>query len=51
VVHLGKVLHTEVRGADRVLDEEVVENFIERHRAACRCYRLTPGRREELDDL
>lgn len=49
VVHLGKVLHTEVRGADPVLDEKVVENFIERHRAACRCYRRTPARRQELE--
>ena len=47
VVHLGRVLHAEVGGADRVLDEAVVEDFIDRHLPVCRCYRRTPGRRQE----
>lgn len=47
VVHLGRVLHADVGGADRILDEAVVENFIDRHLPVCRCYRRPPGRRQE----
>jgi len=47
VVHLGRVLHAEAGGADRVLDEAVVEDFVDRHLPVCRCYRRPPGRREE----
>jgi integrase/recombinase XerD len=47
VVHLGRVLHAEMGGADRVLNEEVVGDFIDRHLPVCRCYRRRPGRRQE----
>jgi transposase InsO family protein len=47
VVHLGRVLHAELGGADQVLNEEVVGDFIDRHLPVCRCYRRTPGRRQE----
>jgi hypothetical protein len=38
VVHLGRVLHKEVGGANRVLDETVIEDFVEHHLPVCRCY-------------
>ena len=47
VVHLGRVLHADVGRADRILDEAVVANFIDRHLPVCRCYRRPPGRRQE----
>lgn len=47
VVHLGRVLHTEGGGADRVLDEAVVEEFINHHLPVCCCYRRPRGRRQE----
>ncbi len=47
VVHLGRVLHAELGGADRVLDEAVVDDFVEHHLPVCRCYRRVPGRRQE----
>jgi hypothetical protein len=43
VVQLGRVLHAEVGGADRILDEAVVENSIDHHLPVCRCYRRPPG--------
>ena len=47
VVHLGRVLHKEVGGANRVLDETVIEDFVEHHLPVCRCYGRAPGRRQE----
>jgi hypothetical protein len=38
VVHLGRVLHAEEEDVDRVLDEEVVDDFINRRLPVC-CYR------------
>ncbi len=47
VVHLGRILFAELGGADCVLDEAVVEDFVEHHLPVCRCYRRSPGRRQE----
>jgi len=47
VVHLGRVLHVENKGACLTLDEPIIENFINRHLPVCRCYRRPPGRRQE----
>jgi integrase len=46
VVHLGRVLsgtHDEV--TPKILDESLVENFIDRHLPVCCCYHKRPGRR------
>jgi len=46
VIHLGRVLHDEVGDVDWILDDAVVEDFLERHLPVCRCYRRPPGRRQ-----
>jgi hypothetical protein len=47
VVHLGRVLHAEQGEVDRVLDEAVVDDFVDRHLPVCCCYRRPAGRRQE----
>jgi site-specific recombinase XerD len=47
VVHLGRVLHAEQGENDRVLDEGVVDDFVDRHLPVCCCYRRPAGRRQE----
>ena len=47
VVHLGRVLHAENRGACLALDETIIENFINRHLPVCCCYCRRPGRGQE----
>lgn len=46
VIHLGRVLEEEVGGVDRVLDDAVAGDFLDRHLPACRCYRRPLGRRQ-----
>lgn len=47
VVHLGRVLHAEEGDEDRLLDEEVVDDFVNHHLPVCCCYRRLAGRRHE----
>ena len=47
VVHLGRILHAEEGDVDRVLDEEVVDDFVNRHLPVCCCYRRPARRRQE----
>jgi integrase/recombinase XerD len=47
VVHLGRILHAEDGDVVRVLDEEVVDDFVNRHLPVCCCYRRTPHKRQE----
>jgi site-specific recombinase XerD len=47
VVHLGRVLQAEEGDVDRVLDEAVVDDFVDRHLPVCCCYRRPVGRRQE----
>jgi len=47
VVHLGRVLHREEGDVDQVLDEAVVDDFVDRHLPICCCYRRPAGRRQE----
>ena len=48
VVHLGRVLHeAHAEAASRALDEAIVEDFVDQHLPACRCYHQRPGRRAD----
>lgn len=47
VVHLGSVLQAQEGGADWILNEAVVEDFVDRHLPVCCCYRRPPGRGRE----
>jgi len=47
VVHLGRVLHAEEGDVDRVVDEAVVDDFVDGHLPVCCCYRRPAGRRQE----
>lgn len=47
MIHLGRVLHDELGGVDRILGDAIVEDFLDRHLPVCRCYRQPPGRGQE----
>jgi hypothetical protein len=48
VIHLGAILFAQLGAAHCVVDEAVVEEFIEHHLPVCRCYRRVLGRRKSM---